>query len=336
MKATLNEPLAVSMWRRLPENFRSKLKYGASLLALYSECYHIVKFAGNLDQLKVAYASSSPEARANLSYQFDTIVDKLTMPNGVTKTTSANRVELYLSAVLSAIQLPRSEIRVLDLPASAGHSSLRSLAQLQESYRVNSYVLGDKYHTILYDPRRQCVFDEQGNLLQVAFKGLFFGLYRIGYLGDCLHYTFLRTAFAFPHSFIAWYLRKRYAFELSDEYRRVLVVHPEVEQLLGRSVFSLQEMDVFRPIPGSYDLILSFHLLLGSYFPPDTISTGVKNLAGSLSEGGLLIMGNSESFVALQKQDGSLVSRLREGNWCSLGIDLDLICPLTLPPTFIQ
>jgi hypothetical protein len=246
------------------------------------------------------------------------------MPNGVTKTTHANRMEVPLSAVLSAIQLPRSEIRVLDLPASAGHSSLRSIAQLQESYRVTSYVLGDLYHTILYDPRRRCVFDEQGHLLQVAFRRLFFRLYRVGVLGD--RYTFLTAALAFPHSVIAWYLRKRNPFKLGDEYRRVLVVHPEVEQLLGQSVFSLQEMDVFRSIPGSYDLILSFYLLFRNYFPPDTISTGVKNLAGSLSEGGLLIMGNSESFVALQKQDGSLISRLREGNWRSLGIDFDLIC----------
>jgi hypothetical protein len=97
------------------------------------------------------------------------------------------------------------------------------------------------------------------------------------------------------------------------------MVHPEVEQLLGQGVFSLQEMDVFQPIPGRYDLILSFNLLGGAYFPADAISTGIKNLAASLSDCGLLIMGadfrGDVSFIALQKQDGSLVPRLREGNW---------------------
>ena len=44
--------------------------------------------------------------------------------------------------------------------------------------------------------------------------------------------------------------------------------------------------------PGRYDLILSFNLLQRSYYPPDIIEAGVQNLAASLCEGGLLIIGN--------------------------------------------
>ena len=301
-------------WRRLPENVRARLWYAASRIPHYTEIHRIANFAGNLEQLKAAYATGSVEARADLSNQFDSIADQLTLPNGVTKQTFANRLANLLSAVLSAVQLPHSEIRVLDLPSSTGISSLQNIAILREaSYRVTSYVLGDKYHSILYDPRRRCIFDERGNLLQVAFGRLFISLYRVGIYGD--RYTFLAACLAFPHTVMAWYLRKRYRFEPANVYRRLLVVHPEVERVLGQGVFRVEEVDIFQPIQGRYDLILSFNLLQRSYWPPDIIETGVQNLAASLCEGGLLIVGNEwESFRVLQKQDGSMISRVVAGD----------------------
>ena len=224
-------------WRQLPENVRAKLWYAASRIPHYTEIHRIANFAGNLEQLKAAYATGSVEARADLSNQFDSIADQLTLPNGVTKQTFANRLANLLSAVLSAVQLPHSEIRVLDLPSSTGISSLQNIAILREaSYRVTSYVLGDKYHSILYDPRRHCIFDERGNLLQVAFGPFFISLYRVGIYGD--RYTFLVACLAFPHTVMTWYLRKRYRFEPANVYRRLLVVHPEVERVLGQGVIS--------------------------------------------------------------------------------------------------
>jgi hypothetical protein len=307
---------------RVIRDIARKLRHAASRIVVYSELDHfITDFAGNLIPLKMAYATSSPETKAKLLHQFDSIVDQLTLANGVTKQTYANRHELVLPAVLSAVKIPRSEIRVLDLPASTGAACFRSLEQLQErGYRVTSYVLGDKYHTILYDPQRRCIFDEDGNLLQVAFKRFFFGLYRVGVLEN--RHTFLIGVLAFPHSIIAKYLRKRYPFRHTDECQRLLVVHPEIEQLFGRGVFVLGEMDVFKPIPGRYDLILSFYLLTLNYFSADAIAVGIKNLAASLNDGGVLVIGNAESFVAFQKQNTSLIVRLREGNWQSLGLDL--------------
>jgi hypothetical protein len=249
-----------------PRNLRSRVRHVASRIVQYivhySELDHfIADFAGNLNQLKIAYATAyatgDSETKAKLLRQFDSIVDQLTLANGVTKQTYANRHERVLSAVLSAIKIHASEIRVLDLPSSTGASCLRSLEQLQEKgYRVTSYVLADTYHTILYDPQRRCIFDEDGNLLQVAFKRFFFGLYRVGVLEN--RHTFLIGVLAFPRSIIAKYLRKRYPFRHTDECQRLLVVHPQIEQLFGRGVFVLGEMDVFKPIPGRYDLILSF------------------------------------------------------------------------------
>lgn len=304
------------MLRRLLKRFWSKLQNLASLIPHYSELHRVSNFAGNLEQLSAVYSTSAAATKARLSKQFDSIADQLTMANGVAKTTYANRLERSLDAVLSAVPLSRSEIRVLDLPASTGAASLRSLAQLRERYRVTSYVLADKYQAILYDRASRCVYDEAGNLLQVAFARLFFSVYRVG---D--RYASFRAVLSFPHSIMAWYLRKCHPFKPADVYRRLRLVHPEVEPLVDQGLFTLREIDVFQPISGRYDLILSFHLLNLDYFPEDVISIGMENLAASLSDDGLLIMGNSESVVAFQKQGASLVPRLREGNWPSLGID---------------
>jgi hypothetical protein len=296
------------LWRQVSESFRVGFWWATSRVACYSGFHRIADFAGNLEQLKVAYATSGREARAELLQQLDSIVDQLAMPNGVTKTTHADRLGRILSAVLSAVHLPHSEIRVLDLPASTGIASLECLALLNEKFRVTSYLLGDLYHRVLYDPRRCCIFDEQGNLLQVAFKRLFFSLYWAYEFSN--RYTFSTACLTFPRNVIAWYLRKRYHFEPGNAYRELLIVHPKVERVLGCGVCRLEKMDVFEPIAGRYDLILSFNLLQRSYFPADAIETGTKNLAASLSEGGLLIIGNEwESFRAFQKQDGLLVSR---------------------------
>jgi hypothetical protein len=305
-------------WKKLPDSFRLRvvrtgLPYAASFMLRYRERHRIANFAGNLQALQASYPGASADARAPLLKQFDSIVDALVMPNAVTKTSYANRLSRSLSAVLSAVPLPGTEIRVLDLPASTGVASLQSLALLRQRYRVISYVLGDKYHRILYDVRRRCIFDEQGNLLQVGFRQYYFSIYRGHVSGD--EYTLLSSCLLFPHSVLAWYLRKRYRFEQRSDYLRLLVVHPEVETLLDQNILHLKVMDVFQPIEGRYELILSFNLLQRNYFPPDRITAGVNNLAESLCEGGVLVLGNTEAFLALQKQNGSMIPRVREGTF---------------------
>ena len=296
-----------------PKTFQAWARSAASVIGHCSEIHRIKHFAGNLEHLKLCYATTGADVRDELGQQFDLIVDQLTMPNGVAKSTFPRRLEHSVRAAISSVQLLRSEIRVLDLPSSTAIASLDSLALLRERYRVASYVLGDLYHSILYDPYRKCIFDERGNLLQVAFRRLFFSLYRVGASGH--RQPFLRECFAFTHGAMAWYLRKRYPFDPDNVYRRILVVHPELERVLGQEVFRLEVMDVFQSIPGCYHLILSFHLLQRSYFSPGVIEIGVKNLAAALSEGGLLIMGGGELFFVLQKQDGLLISRVRHGSF---------------------
>lgn len=290
-------------------------RWRAKIIGNYTEVHRRKHFAGNLEALRSSYAESSGEAREKLIRLFDVIVSELTLRNGIAKVTYVNRLVRSLSAILPNIQLPRpQDVRVLDLPASTGSSSLASLALLRDhGHTVTSYVLGDLSFWILFDPHRQCVFDDQGNLLQVAFGPLFINIYRGGVASN--EYTFMTKVLAFPHAVVADCLRKFYRFRQNGDYRRVAVVHPEIEALLGSSPFRLSDMDVFRPIPGQFDLILSFNLLQLNYFPPDVIKAGVKNLTDALCEGGFLIMGNTEAYAVYQKEVGSLVLRLQEGQF---------------------
>jgi hypothetical protein len=306
------------LWARLPPRAvraatATGLPYVASFISRYGDRHRVENFAGSLEQLQQRYVDASDHERAQLSRRFDSILDTLVLPNAVTKTTYANRLAPSVARALSAVRLPSSEIRVLDVPSSTGIASLQNLAILQQSYRVTSYVLGDLFHELVYDPERGCVFDKQERLLQVARRKSYFSIYRGHVFGN--EHTALSACLLFPHSAIAWYLRKRYRFNPGSGYRRLLVVHPEVRELLGRSVFQLQEMDVFAPVPGQYELILSFNLLQKNYFPAHMIQAGIDNLAASLTEGGVLVIGNTESFVALQKQDGRLIARAREGSF---------------------
>lgn len=84
-------------------------------------------------------------------------------------------------------------------------------------------------------------------------------------------------------------------------------MHFDVERLFPAGVFRVEQMVVFQRIPGTYDVIMSFNQLQQNYFPRDVIARGVDHLDAALTEAGLLVMGYTESFTALEKRDGALV-----------------------------
>lgn len=308
------------VWRGLPDAvrhlaLRTGLPYAVRFAVDYATNHSLENFAGNLEDVKRAYREGDAAARAKLASRFDSIVDRLVMPNGVQKTTYAARQTQTLAAVLDSgrARLPGSEIRVLDVPASTGIASLDSYALLSRHYRVASYVLGDLYHVVLYDAQRRCVFDERGNLLQVALGKRYFSIHREATSGN--EYTVLTRLLLWPHSMRSRTLRRRYRLEPGHAFTSQLVVHPEVEPLIADGVFRVEQMDVFQPIPGCYDVILSFNLLQRSYFPQPVIARGLRNLTAALTDGGLLIMGNTESFVVLQKRQGALAPVMRQGRF---------------------
>jgi chemotaxis methyl-accepting protein methylase len=308
------------LWRLCPRGLRRALQrtgipYVLGYLARYPRAHSLENFAGFLPELKCEYLRAPAEQRAGLAARFDAIVDRLVMPNGVSKTTYFRRQEQILARVLAheGCALNGRPLRVLDIPSSAGTGSLRSYAVLAERYPVERYVLGDLYFDIVVDRRRRCVFDEHGRLLQAASRKRFFSVYRTHTEGEV--HTWLTALVLAPLDLHAAYLKKRYRYAPSGDHVRIRVLHPDAAALVSDGVFRLAQMDVFEGIEGTYDLILSFNLLQRNYFPPQRIALGVANLGRALEEGGLLVIGDTESFAVLRKRGGRLFPVLQQGEF---------------------
>jgi hypothetical protein len=178
---------------------------------------------------------------------------------------------------------------------------------------VASYVMADLYLNVLYDEARHCIYDDQGNLLQIKFGRRFYSIYRPHVSGDVYGFA-ARLMFA-PYDLISWHLKRRYTFPGHDKVVSLLLVHPEVEARLDEGVLRLAKFNVFTSISGLYDLILSFNLLQKNYFSRDQIEIGLRNLANALVDGGLLVLGNSESFSVARKVEGRLEQLHKSGNF---------------------
>jgi hypothetical protein len=307
---------ARTLWKSLPRSLREwispssrlpGLAYVLSYIATYDETHDLGAFAGNLIVVHQQYSGSSAHEKEKLEKQFDKIMEGLTMPNGVQKMTRRLRQHSVLANVLAdeRCRPQKPAITVLDVPSSSGVAALDSIEMLRQYYTIRAYVLGDLGFQIHYDTARECVFDEDFNLLQVRLGKRFFSIYRGHRSGDV--YTPLTGALLFPLEVAGWYLKKKYPYSTKSQTVPLFLVHPEVDAGLKRGDFSLSRMDVFKGIGEHYDLILSFNFLQRNYFPPEQIARGVANLANALNEQGFLIMGNDESVSVAQKRAGKLV-----------------------------
>jgi hypothetical protein len=304
------------LWRSLPSSVRGWISpgwrwpglwHGLSYIAAYDETHELGNFAGNLVVVHQQYSRSSADEKEELEKQFYTIMDGLVLPNGVQKTTRRLRQHSILAKVLAdeRYRPQKSAITVLDVPSSSGVAALDNIAMLSQDYTIRAYVLGDLCFHLYFDTGRECVFDEDFNLLQVRLGKRFFSIHRGHRSGDV--YTPLTGVLLFPLDVVAWYLKKKYVYSTNSHTVPVSLIHPEVEARLRKGDFSLSKMDVFKGIGEHYDLILSFNFLQQNYFPPEQIARGVENLTNALNEQGFLIMGNDESFSVAQKREGKLV-----------------------------
>ena len=186
---------AVKLWKMQPPGFqkrvlaaskRSGLPYFVWYMAHFDEKHSAENYAGNLPAVKDRYFRCEGDQRPACERQFEKIMDCLVLKNGVTKTTYAGRHRQLLRRVLSdpRAALDRPSIAVLDVPSSAGMSSLDTYALLSERCTVARYVLGDLYFNIHVDRERQCVFDEEGHLLQVRTNQGFVSVHRPFVMGN--------------------------------------------------------------------------------------------------------------------------------------------------------
>ena len=291
-------------WRRIPYASRMRLfelthrtgvPFLLSYLANHRAWHHPSRFAGRIPELQEEYPLASPARRIEILERFDAIADSIILPNGVRKTSYGGRVSALLRRLLldPACALPERRLRVLDLPASTGATATETIEILAASRDLAEYVLADLSFDLLYDRARDCIFDARGKLLQQGGARSF-------------------TSVNLPHCngvesspvvrMVLWPLvlrreRLRRALRACDAARldSFPLLRPDVLERLRAGAFSLQEFDVFGPIPGSYDLILTFNLLQRNYFGSERIEAGIANLAKALAPDGLLIVGRPDA-----------------------------------------
>lgn len=280
----------------------------------YKRVHDLSNFAGNLMLIRNEYPRSTEDRKKVLSEQFHAIIDNLVMKNGVKKTTYSMRQNGILSGVMGEdkCRIAKDRIRVLDVPSSSGTASLDMYEVLRRHYAIESYLFADLYLTIYYDSARGCVHDEDGNLLQVRLRNQFFSIYRPNTTGDLN--SLLGFVLFLPFSLVSWYFRRKHPFAV-NHCSAILLLHPDVEGRLSDDTFGVRRIDVFKRIDETFDLILSFNLLQKNYFPRHVIERGVDNLKEALSEGGLLIMGNTESFSVSRKSRGELLLLKKVGEF---------------------
>jgi hypothetical protein len=296
-----------NIWRKLPLRGRTALHrtlgwsgipYVLGYAAGYRDCFDARNFAGELVHLHDEYRAADAEIRTRLEARIAEVLDALVLPNGVKKTTYPMRHASAISTFLEVTEFSSGQaIRVLDVPSSTGISSLTTLQLLKDRFRI--------------DRDRQCIFDDEGNLLQVKTGRRFFSIYRGHASGDV--FPPLAKLWLYPIHWKAARLVRRYAPNPNRPMQKVPLVHPKVERMMVDGVISVERMNVFEQGQESFDLVLSFNLLQRNYFPTSEIQLGLDALASRLHEGGYLITGNTESFAIMRKKGNALVEVRRNG-----------------------
>ncbi len=211
----------------------------------------------------------------------------LIMNNGTRKTTNDLRNQGIIDDVLNQISRNKikQELTILDIGSSNGIDAYNTCKKFQEITNVKKYILGDLYTEILYDKKRQSIFDQDGNLLQVLKKKYFVNInFQFTYFYQRI--TNLRK-YVLP-----CILKKRIRFNDSN-LNRIPLIHPVIYHELNKrsELFQVQRLDVRNPLPGRYDIIICLHLLTDLYFNKREIKRYKDNLVSSLNPGGFLITG---------------------------------------------
>jgi hypothetical protein len=225
----------------------------------------------------------------------------------VRKTTYSERMNAAITALCEheANNIEKASIDVLDIPSSVGLSSIDLHHQLSQRYQINRYVLADQFFEVLYDPASKCIYDDAGNLLQVDKGKRYFSIYRPHSSGDA--FGLVARLVIWPLDRLSDHYRKKFPFDPQAATQKIVLLHPAAEAKVKQGEFDYMKADIFAPLSGSYDLILSFNLLQKNYFPQQMIDEGIANLCAALNEGGVLVRGNTELYEISRKIDGKLV-----------------------------
>lgn len=293
----------------------SGIPYCLNYIAIYSDAHRSENFAGNLAAIVEQYVGASSSTREILDERVESIAASLVLANGVRKTTYRERHAAALKRIFDdeQVRVQKSRIRVLDIPSSFGTTSWDSHQALSEHYQIAKYVLADRYWKVLLNPTTECIYDEDGCLLQVRGKKRFFSVNRPQTKGEG-HGIVAKMLFA-PLDARSWYLRKKHRLASPKCLVEIPLVHPEIVDRVANGTLTLARYDIFGKIDEEFDIILSFNLLQRNYFTDREIELGRANLASSLAEQGILVTGNTDAYSVFKKVGGELCLVKSEGRF---------------------
>lgn len=219
---------------------------------------------------------------------YSRIASHLIFPNGVRKSTYTGRNAPLLEALFTKEGYqPNGPLKILDIGASFGMDSMSNLNAISRYCEVESYTLADLYTEVLYDPEAGIIFDHNGIPVQVRRSKGFVNLW----------FEFKYPVEKFYHILNQYKTRRiihQFKHKKPDPARVIPIplFHPEV---LKNSIFRTKQLDVFSPVPETYDLVICLNLLQTRYFDAEKVALGIQNLKNCLNTGGVLVTGVTDA-----------------------------------------
>jgi hypothetical protein len=236
-------------------------------------------------------------------------INQLRMKNGIYKTTRANRfidVDNELVSLLNTY----SSYTVHDVAVSDGITSVDLYNKFSANNIKASLTISDKFATMYAESKwyGATFKDAEGIVLYNDF---------------CKIQAYRTTSVKFIVSKLLGYLFPAHSKVKATD-AEILMLNPKTTQLMDEGKITFRSYDIFEKSTdaGRYDIVRCMNVLNYKVFPDDAIINGVANLAATVKEDGLFVLGRTQDGTGInnvsifrKKENGLLlVKELNNGS----------------------
>jgi hypothetical protein len=253
----------------------------------------------------------------------DTLLGRLKVSNRTNKRTHYGRFgeldQILLDLLVEHVP-PDAPITVLDVGVSDGRTAAELFAALSHSVGDRlSYVASDKYqHFVKVDFEGESfavVLDADDEPCQIIRPPFVLNVYRpenpvVYPVNKILGLIWLAKARRL--------LRDLSSGAIRAELKDVRILHPSCESLVREDVrFSFESIDILGEIPIAVSLARAMNVLNRTYFSDAQALAALRNLSGSVEEGGFLVIASndgpgSELHGGIYRKTGSGIALFRQ------------------------
>lgn len=208
-------------------------------------------------------------------------ITQLRMPNGIYKTTKANRFIDIDEELISILEENKTYL-IHDVAASDGITSVELLQKLDKSNIKSKFIFSDKFAKIFWSPKWYGTVykDQEGTVLFLDFFGI---------------QAYRNTSIKYIFSKILGYLFPGNSPVLNSD-TEILLLNPKAREAISEGKLEFMYYDIFesKQEKEKFDLIRCINILNLGVFSDELISKGLANLIPSLKEGGIFLIGRSD------------------------------------------